>query len=80
MAESSSAFSSSSPFDTQSNTDLREHAAHRMKIARDLARLLSCGQFNDLSGADFFSACEVFDVLLDDGYKSLQALEVRDGC
>mgnify|MGYP001195784710 CR=1 FL=1 len=71
--------SPSIPSRSQTATALREHASHRVRIARDLARLLSCAQFHDLTAADFFSACEVFDVLLDEGYKSLQALEVREG-
>jgi hypothetical protein len=79
MATSTSSFFSDHPH-TPTSGDLRDHATRRIKLARDLARLLACGQFNDLSAADFFNACEVFDVLLDDGYKSMQELEVREGC
>jgi hypothetical protein len=79
MATSSTAFTASQ-LDIQASASLREHAAHRMRLARDLARLLSCGQFNDLSAADFFSAREIFDLLLDEGYKSLQEMEMGEPC
>jgi hypothetical protein len=79
MATSTSSYSSSQPHD-QSSTSLYDHASHRIRLARDLARLLSCAQLHDLSAADFVSACEIFDVLLDDGYQSLQAFDITRVC
>jgi hypothetical protein len=60
-------------------TDLHEQATHDVTVARNLARLLACGTFHDLSAADFSNACEAFDMLLSGAQRSLLEMERRDG-
>jgi len=60
-------------------TDLHEQATHNVTVARNLARLLACGTFHDLSAADFSNTCEAFDMLLGRAQRSLQEMDRRGG-
>jgi hypothetical protein len=48
-------------------------------VARNLARLLACGTFHDLSAADFTNTCEAFDLLLSGAQRSLREMQRRGG-
>ena len=57
--------------------DLHQYAKRQVTVARNLARLLACGTFHDLSAADFSNACEAFDMLLSGAQRSLLEMERR---
>ena len=60
-------------------TDRHEQATHNVTVARNLARLLACGTFHDLSAADFTNTCEAFDLLLSGAQRSLREMQRRGG-